>query len=546
MKSTLLKFRGNILTLLFFIMGVLTIVPLTAADAETIVNTSNSAVCIKSLTMSPTTTPQVGTPVTISVEASSAGGEIVYYKFFYCGNYGTSLYASSPWTVVQDYSTSNSAQYNFPSAGSYIVVVRAVTDPHSEPADLSIIGETVTVGNAGQVVISNFSSTATPSTKAGDTVTVTATATTQTAAPIYYSFYYCANYGTASYDSTPWTLARNYSTSNSCQISFPASGNYIVVVRAVTDSSNEPAALPIVGTVVRVNAADNSPLGRKVSSTMGLFSTGSDILTPLSTELSAAYTALSNPDSSVPVTITPPMDQINLSNPPSAVTIKLDYGSGYTAADGAQMTGSLQISITGISVTSSGIALSVNVTADQLKRNGVLTLDCDVSLTANITSADNLLSADVSAVFTQMDTLAGSITGQIDIHAAGISLQTGTFQQPITVTFNNLQTAEIDIISGTVVISSPTAKNYQIDANLTTSEGLISGSLLLDMTDETQSVLNSVGIFQTGDYTLDVNDVVFKPETCDAYPISGNVGITSGSEQHTLTFNGVCDAYAFQ
>ncbi|MFH0730033.1 MAG: hypothetical protein V2B19_27285 [Pseudomonadota bacterium] len=81
-----------------------------------------------------------GRPVTLTVEASNAAGEAIYYKWFYRADYGTSDYDTSPWIVVQDYATTNICNYTFPSAGHYIVVVRAVTDPNNEPADPRIIG----------------------------------------------------------------------------------------------------------------------------------------------------------------------------------------------------------------------------------------------------------------------------------------------------------------------------------------------------------------------------------------------------------------------
>lgn len=539
-------FRNKIHYGLFWVMVVFSMIPLGGVDAATIQSSTGSSVCIKSMTVSPTTNAQVGSPVTVTVDASSSGGQSVYYKFFYCGNYGTASYDTSPWVVVQNYSTTNSANFNFPSAGNYIIVVRAVTDPNNEPVDFSIIGEAVTVGNSNQVIISSFTSNVTPSTKALDTVTFTASARTQSGAPIYYEFYYCGNYGTNSYASTPWTKVQSYSTNNSCPITFPSAGNYVVVVRAVTNPSSQPAALPIVGTVVRVNAADNSALGAKVTNVMSMFSTGSDMFTPLQNELSRVFTALSSSNSTVPVTITPPMSQIDLENPPPAVTINLNYGSGYTASDGSTMSGSLVISLTGISVTNSGISLTANLSADQLKRNGTLILDCDVSLTAVIGTANNLISADISIQFTQWETLAGYITGKIDLDAAGISLQAATFQQPITIGFTNFLTNNIDILSGTLTVTNTATNKYELNANMTTSEGPISGKVTIDSSTTGQTVINSVGNCQIEDYVLDINDVVFKPAVCDAYPVSGNIIITQGSDTRTMTFSGNCDSYSLR
>jgi hypothetical protein len=79
------------------------------------------------------------------VNASNSSGGDIYYKWFYCANYGTPEYDSSPWVVVQNYSTDNTCHYTFPSTGKYIIVVRAVTDPNNEPGKLPIIGSVVDV-----------------------------------------------------------------------------------------------------------------------------------------------------------------------------------------------------------------------------------------------------------------------------------------------------------------------------------------------------------------------------------------------------------------
>jgi hypothetical protein len=291
-------------------------------------------------------------------------------------------------------------------------------------------------------------------------------------------------------------------------------------------------------------------VAEKVSSLMETISTSGDVLTPLTGELNVIMNAISNPTTStVPLTITPPINQIDLENPPSTIHANLNYGSGYTAADGATMTGSLDINITGLTMSGTGttrtIAMTITVSADQIKRNGVLILDCEVSLSANIVSANDLLSADLSIIITSMETPAGSVSGRIDVDVADLNTATGTFQ-PITITFDNFVTERLSITSGTVLIAALGAKDYQLTADLTTNEGEISGSLQLDMTDATQTVLNSVGDFLLGGYTLEINTVVFKPDVCDSYPVSGNVVIEYGTEIHTLTFTGSCDSYQFE
>jgi hypothetical protein len=284
----------------------------------------------------------------------------------------------------------------------------------------------------------------------------------------------------------------------------------------------------------------------KVSSLMGTLTTSGDVLTPLTNELNAIIGAISDPTSTVPLTITPPVDQINLENPPATISVRLNYGNGYTATDGATMTGSLAINITGLTMSSTGISLNIAVSADQIKRNGVLVLDCDLNLSASLVpAANNQLAADLTLNIISMDTPAGSVSGQIVVDVPAVDISAGTFQ-PITISFDDFVTERLNITSGALVISSPSADNFQLAANLTTNEGTISGTLLLDMTDASQSVLNSTGDFQLEDYTLDVNALVFKPDVCSSYPVSGNVIIEYGAETHTMTFTGDCDSYQFQ
>ncbi len=215
--------------------------------------TSSASVSFSSLVLS-SSQPQAGTPVTVTVDAQSDTGETVYYKFFYCANYGTDNYETTPWTVVQPYSTSNTCDYTFPLAGDYIIVVRGVTDTANEPDALPLIGQAVSVGSEDGVNLIALEKNETATTAANIPTTFTVSASAGSSADLYYAFYYCPGYGTASYG-TDWTLVQPYSTSNTCEYTFPSEGNYVVVARAVTDPSNEPAALPITGMSVPVTSA---------------------------------------------------------------------------------------------------------------------------------------------------------------------------------------------------------------------------------------------------------------------------------------------------
>ncbi|WP_198013777.1 Lcl C-terminal domain-containing protein [Desulforegula conservatrix] len=241
--------------LLFIVMAVNVSAGTTIAISKIIINSSVTPI-------------MPGDSFSVSVEASSSDSEQMYYKFYYCPNYGTSDYETSEWVVVKDYSTAKTAAYSVPSSGNYIVVVRAVTDPANEPDALPIIGGLVSVGgDSGQVNIADFNSSATPSLKAGESVNFFLNASTPDNSQIYYKFYSCGNYGTYSYPTSTWEIMQEYSTANTCSHAFSNPGNYVVVARAVTDPANEPAALPIIGTNVAVGASESSSVNYKIVDT---------------------------------------------------------------------------------------------------------------------------------------------------------------------------------------------------------------------------------------------------------------------------------------
>jgi YVTN family beta-propeller protein len=81
--------------------------------------------------------------------------------------------------------------------------------------------------------------------KAGQPVTFTA----HVVGPprLYYKFFYRAGYGTEAYDTNPWLIMQDSSTSSSATFSFPAASNYVVVVWAFSDPDNIPVAVPLIG-----------------------------------------------------------------------------------------------------------------------------------------------------------------------------------------------------------------------------------------------------------------------------------------------------------
>jgi hypothetical protein len=197
---------------------------------------------------------QPGQPVTFT--AGSVGPGAAYYKFFYRAGYGTAAYndPGNPWLVMQEFSTSNTSSFAFPSAGNYIVVVWAVSDPNSfNSAEVPLIGTNVKVGgSSGDIQFNCLPTDVSLTTKVGVPITFTAGAMGQ--APIYYKFWYCSGYGTLAYPTNPWVVMQDFSTSNHCTYTFTAPGDYVVVIWAVKDPNNVPEDYPIIGMNMRVES----------------------------------------------------------------------------------------------------------------------------------------------------------------------------------------------------------------------------------------------------------------------------------------------------
>ncbi len=227
----------NIKTVLFFAFIFLTFPwPSQASDNQIVPFTMNISGTLES-----------NLPVLFSVEGSDQSDADLYYKFFYCANYGTADYENSPWVVMQPYSLDNSCTFTFPSDGTYIVVARVVSDPENEPAELPIIGSVVAIGNTNAVHISGLSSDSDGPVNSGTAVTYTANASSGNGDDIYFKWFYRGNHGTNEYENSPWVVVQDYATENTCEYVFPNKGQYIVVVRAVTDPESEPEDLPIIG-----------------------------------------------------------------------------------------------------------------------------------------------------------------------------------------------------------------------------------------------------------------------------------------------------------
>ncbi|MBE0448189.1 MAG: hypothetical protein IBX64_08850, partial [Actinobacteria bacterium] len=155
--------------------------------------------------------PQLtGTPITITADAT--GGTELYYKFWV--NDGTG------WTVIQDYSTSNTCVWTPTSPGEYKLSVY-VKDRDTITNYIDAYGHIGYYKVVDQFVVLNSLTTDEASPQVKDTpITVTANATG--GAELLYKFW--VN------DGTGWTVAQDYSTSNSFVWRPTTAGEYKISV----------------------------------------------------------------------------------------------------------------------------------------------------------------------------------------------------------------------------------------------------------------------------------------------------------------------------
>lgn len=218
---------------------------------------SRPEVTTTGLTFSPADSVAPGDTVTISASAVNRSGGPIYYRFDLVPNYGTSAYDPfNNWTMIQDFSTSNTCNYRFSSANNYIVVVYAsstMSIPTSGAA--SIIGGAVSVGGTVMPMVKGLSVTPARSLKVGDTVTFSVDGASETGAPLYYRFNLVPHYATDRYDPfNNWILLRDFSTSRSFSYTFNNIGDYIVVAYVSETPGIPSGAAPIVGGAIHIGA----------------------------------------------------------------------------------------------------------------------------------------------------------------------------------------------------------------------------------------------------------------------------------------------------
>jgi hypothetical protein len=301
----------------------------------------------------------------------------------------------------------------------------------------------------------------------------------------------------------------------------------------ITTVTNEKQAIDVI-------AASAGSLAGDVEYYMTMISSAAD-LSPMMDEIETLLGTIIDGNSSV-VTITPPLDSINLNNPPPSITITANFGAGYTPPDStAVYTGFFQINITGIAFTPNGISATATLTATNVQRDSEPVLNGAMTMAVNVGMAGDNFSVSGNVNFSNLSSIGFQANGGIDLNIPAISGE-GQLLQPATLTFNGFSTMDYQM-TGPVTMSQVNADTYDINLNVTTNKGPVSGILRVqtafddpDQPDRA-TITTPSGPLTIEDATVAVNNVYIDSDLCDELPVSGNIVVTKGAETSTITFS---------
>ena len=239
---------------------------------------------------------------------------------------------------------------------------------------------------------------------------------------------------------------------------------------------------------------------------------------------------------------------------PSPITVNADFGSGYTMASGAVMSGSAKIVLSNVKFSSQVTGADFSGTVNNVMKNGAPFASGKLSGQILMTK----ISDGLYNVSGHIDVNNLSISGQPMSGTIGISGTMGTLDfnafmkmdlakllkttGDITLSFTNFISGAYTINSGTVHITNTQNGHGTISTDLQTSQGRV----ILNMTSATSAtgaVINTTSPGAAGPYTLSMNNVTLDQNACANYPTGGTMSFTSNSTGKTgvVTFNGACD-----
>lgn len=228
------------------------------------------------------------------------------------------------------------------------------------------------------------------------------------------------------------------------------------------------------------------------------------------------------------------------------ITIKANFGSGYTMKSGSVMSGSVQIVISNVKFsTQQGMGADFTGTFNNIKKDGAPFVNGKVSgnlLLKQRSDKKNNLSGQIT--FNDLNFNGQQQSGTIQISGvldeldlSSLNKTTGT----VRLTFANFISGVYTVNSGYVDIVSTQSGHANVTTNLQTSEGPVNLDMVLTTTQQ-GVVLNTSTPGTVGPYTVAINNVTLDKNSCANYPIGGTISFTKdGGHTGIITFTGACN-----
>jgi len=301
--------------------------------------------------------------------------------------------------------------------------------------------------------------------------------------------------------------------------------------------TSEPASVETAEQVINVFTGNSVDLVDDIEYYMAMITSAGD-LSPMIDEIEALFTAILYEEAESVVTIIPPLDSIDLYNPPSSINITANFGNGYTPqGSSAVYTGLTAVDITGISFTQTDISANATMAATDVRRdgepvlNGLMTMGINAGLGETLSFTANINLSNLTILGTQ-------INGSIAMNIPEISGE-GQLLQPVTITLNQISILEY-LLNGTVTITQISPEIFDASFNIISNQGPVTGVLRVGMNPAdfgqvTLSTLSTPMII--GEASVTINQVVADQTLCEDLPVSGDVVITKNAETATISFN---------
>ncbi|MCA1794523.1 MAG: DUF4214 domain-containing protein [Desulfobacteraceae bacterium] len=297
--------------------------------------------------------------------------------------------------------------------------------------------------------------------------------------------------------------------------------------------------------IVNFTSGGTSELEADILAYMDMISSAGE-LSPMMDEIGTLLEEIMNADSSV-VTFDPAlpilMESLNdITKLPEEITVTADFNPGYTPDpenSTAVYTGQTVINITNLAFSDTGINANAALTATDVRRDGELVLTGAMTMDINVGMAGSGIVVNIPITFSNLQSLDYQINGRV---AVSTTVSTdGQLLAPVVIAFDNLTSQDFNISSGTVEMTqTETADGFDALFNLNTHEGLVNGLVQLTETqqgDTVQTIVSTPGTMTAGAYTVDINNVVMDPDTCQDLPVGGNIVISGAGETKTLVFS---------